>query len=356
MTYNIEKKESNQIKIIKTVLVFMILFIHSNKSEIHFSESNIILEVPVWLEIIKYSISNVICRSAVPLYFVISAILLYRKDFSWNDNIKKKIRRLLFPYVIFNTIWIVIFYVSQNISVLSRFFASSEFIIQQWSIADWINAFLGLSGYPFAYHLWFLRDLFVLNCLSIFIKKVIDRFPKFIFVITILFWLSGNQTGLFLLSREAIVFWILGYYIIKSDFHIDKIMRFNPYLVCLTYILLLALDVLLKNGMIYKPIHNLTILFGCIFWIRILAPISEKKTLNRCIGFLSMYSFGVFLMHEYLLKFSLKIGVLLLPNNSLFQLLEYCSIPLLVYATTLLVNIYLNRLLPGLYKKIVNAP
>lgn len=78
-----------------------VLFIHSYSSEFEG-----IANASVIVSITDY-ISNVFCDCAVPAFILISSVLLYRKDFLWKDNMKKKVRNLLIPYLIFNALWIV---------------------------------------------------------------------------------------------------------------------------------------------------------------------------------------------------------------------------------------------------------
>ncbi len=47
--------------------------------------------------------------------------------------------------------------------------------------SNFINAYIGYTGNPVLYPLWFMRDLIVLNILAKIIKILIDKFPRIIF-------------------------------------------------------------------------------------------------------------------------------------------------------------------------------
>lgn len=353
--YQISKEESEKITIIKTLLVILIVFIHANKSEIHFASENLILQVPVWLEYFKYAVSRGICRSAVPLYFLLSSILLYRCDFNFKSTISSRAKRLLVPYFVLNTVWIVVFYIMQNIPATCGFFASAEFQVQDWGWRDWINSYIGFTGYPMAYHLWFLRDLFALNCLSKVFEIVLKKFPKTFLFFVVLFWLSGLQTGIFFISREALVFWVLGWYIVKFGIHIKYIETISIGRLCFVYLGVLTIDLLTRNIFIGVVIHNFTILLGCVFLIRVFSLLASNQKIKEKIIGVSGYAFSVYLFHEYFLKASLKIGAKIFPNTALFMLLEYISIPFGVIVFCLMFSIVAKRFMPVVYHIMVGS-
>ena len=107
----------------------MVVYIHSKGTEFHFAGKDVALDVPAWLETFKYLVSSAISSCAVPGFFFMAAIFLYRKPFSWKDNIQKKIHTLVIPYVILNTFWIAFYFCTQHISFLSVFFSKPENIV-----------------------------------------------------------------------------------------------------------------------------------------------------------------------------------------------------------------------------------
>ena len=208
--YEISNEESNCIYIVKLLFIILVVFLHSYTQNINFSDGKVLLELPVWFENVRYAISKVIALCAVPGFFLISSMLLYRKEINWRENILKKCKTLLIPYFVLNTLWIIFYAIAQNISFLQVYFSSNEFNIYNWNFIDYIDAFIGFkTGYPILYTLWFLRDLFIMNVLSVFIKKIIDRFPKIVLALIILLYFSPMK----FLSIDTIVFFILGYYV-----------------------------------------------------------------------------------------------------------------------------------------------
>lgn len=96
MRYNISKRMSKQLSILKIISIIMVVFIHANVA-VHLN-ANVYWEESIGLDIFKYLISENISRVAVPMFFFISGILLYKNEFSYIDNLKKKIKTLMIPY------------------------------------------------------------------------------------------------------------------------------------------------------------------------------------------------------------------------------------------------------------------
>ena len=175
----LNKENSKRINILRAWCAIMVVFIHSYVEQSDY----IALGIPTWLHLFKYTISLIISPCAVPCFFIISSILLYRKDFKWKDNIRKKVYSLLIPYLIFNTFWLVTFFITSKIDSLSVFFNNTD---KYQNIFIYIlDSYLGFkTKFPVQGSLWFVRDLIVLNILSVIIKRLVDKFPKTIILIT----------------------------------------------------------------------------------------------------------------------------------------------------------------------------
>ena len=83
MYYNITDEQSKRINILKMLFALFVVLIHSDTGDINFSNEIISADVPVWLEYYKYFLSEAISRCAVPGFYCIASLLLYRKEFTW---------------------------------------------------------------------------------------------------------------------------------------------------------------------------------------------------------------------------------------------------------------------------------
>ena len=160
--YYVTADFSRRISICKVWFTIMVLFIHSYTTMVSMNSGDVVLRVPRWLGMIKYVISGNISRCAVPGFFVISALFLYRKEFSWWGNVRKKFRTLMIPYLLMNTFWVVFYFVCQHIPAVSDYFSNAENMVGDWKLSGWLRGYGITSISPLLYPLWFLKYLFLI--------------------------------------------------------------------------------------------------------------------------------------------------------------------------------------------------
>ena len=177
--YYLTEDFSKRVSVCKVWFTVMVLFIHSYSRTVSMNSGTIILQVSGWLETVKYVFSESISNCAVPGFFVISSILLYRKEFSWWENIKKKLRSLLIPYFLMNTFWVAFYFVCQHIPAVSDYFSNAENMVASWDLSGWLRGYGFNVISPLLYPLWFLKYLFLMNVLSKVYLAVIKRVPWF---------------------------------------------------------------------------------------------------------------------------------------------------------------------------------
>ncbi len=353
--YIISPEESERIQILKIWFTIMVIFIHSYAEEVHFAGGDLVMQVPLWLDGIKYLISQIISRCAVPGYFFISAVLLYKKEFTWVENVKKKIKTLLIPYLIFNTVWIIFYFVAQHISVFRPYFAQEENIISNWGIVQYADAYLGfINGYPTLYPLWFIRDLIVLNLLAVVIKKLIDRFPKIILILLSIMVALNIQTHLFFLSQQALVFFCLGYYFVKYSIRFNDAYKIKAPYIVIVYLVGIILDFLTRDTVIHYLPHFVTIVAGLVFFYRFTTKITAEKPHN-ILMYIAKYSFPIYLFHEKNLSILRKLLVKLFPQTALWQTVLYFGLPVIIFCLCLLLSIVLDKYFHKIYLVLVGS-
>jgi surface polysaccharide O-acyltransferase-like enzyme len=163
-----------------------VVFIHNTLNKgVTFSDGTQIFEVPLYVAKIK-ELAGAFTGIAVPLFFLISGFLLYIKEPKFLENLNKKCRTILLPYILWAILVTIFLFTAQSFSFTKPYFATN--IVRDFKIIDWIDVFVGkftaVRGYqyPLVYQFWFLRDLFVLNLLFVIIKKIIDYYPGGTFI------------------------------------------------------------------------------------------------------------------------------------------------------------------------------
>jgi fucose 4-O-acetylase-like acetyltransferase len=168
-----------------------VVFIHNNPTELNFAGGTEIYAIPIYVNIIRQVISNIIARIAVPLFFLISGFLLYVKETKFFTVLRKRSRTILLPYILWNVLGIIFYYVVQSFPFTKQYFTTAW--VRDFNVLDWIGAFTGKSGLfksPIIFQFWFLRDLFILDLLFLLIKKLVDRFPVGIIILFFIFWVN----------------------------------------------------------------------------------------------------------------------------------------------------------------------
>lgn len=130
--YQLSKEDSEVISYLKALFAVMVVFIHARYHGVNFSTGTSAFDEPGWLYWLKEILSNAVPSCAVPGFFLISGLLLYRKSFKWGSNILRKVRTLLIPYLLAQSFWILFYALAQNIPGLSVYFADPHKFVANW--------------------------------------------------------------------------------------------------------------------------------------------------------------------------------------------------------------------------------
>ena len=226
MIYAIDKRESRRITILRAFCVVLVIFLHQYAGDL--GEATFVasgtLPSNSMLRAVQYIISREITFCAVPLFFMISSVLLYAKEFTWKSNMRKKIKTLILPYFVWISLYILVYWFGQTFAFTQGYFMNAGRIIKDMDIADFFSAYTGMGWGAglFVNAFWFLRDLIILNFFAIAIKRLIDRVPLLCFVLLTILWNMGTIPNLFILNKQSIVFFSLGYYVVKYGAHMKK--------------------------------------------------------------------------------------------------------------------------------------
>lgn len=147
---------SDKLTILYTILIIMVVYIHS-----YYLEAQ---QYNVALFLQNFTGAKGVGRIANYLFFCISGYLFARNIKNINDvwaKIKKRWRTLLLPYLLWNLIFVLWYVILENIPGVSRFNNSSGIIEKYWE-QPILESIYDLFIAPAAFQLWFLRDLLVM--------------------------------------------------------------------------------------------------------------------------------------------------------------------------------------------------
>lgn len=349
--YVISPAASERLTILKVIFTIMVLFGHSYSNTLSFADEQIVVTGAEWLSRFKVIVSSVIVSISVPGFYFMSAFLLYKKPYSYMDNLRKKIRRIAVPYLIVTTFWIAALYIAQKIPGLNLLFSGSNRVITGWSAKDWIEAYWGSSNsrFPFVYPLWFLRDLFVMNALSKVFDVITDLLGDFSIILFILPWLFAASSPVYFCDIRAVCFWGIGCYFAKRPGSLSFLERINKGVLTVAFIVLTAASYIVSEAGFGGAlvVYRISVIVSLMFWYMITSVIgSRSKTFLLS---LAKYSFCIYLFHEFSMTTLKKILAKILPASVAFQFIEFILIPVIILFFTIACCMLLERFTPGLY-------
>ena len=303
------KKRILSLDLIRVLAILGVIAIHTEN--ITASKTNYLGGISWWFANTIHSLIAV----SVPLFIMISgALLLSKKDLS-SEYVLNKIKKQFFPPLLF---W-WFFYFMWNSRALSLIDFKSFFI----------NFFYADIG-----HLYFLQIIIGLYFFSPIVFKLVKNnfISKWLLVLStvvvmtyeylsFLVFKTYNQTNLLIIFIPFIVYFVWGYYLSKVRLKVKQwwfialisfvITVFISYLTFISTNLFIknntlfwtpdggnllwepfTLPVLLLSGMIFVLLNNIKIIFPNIF---------KSKRNNTFLILLSNISFGVYLIHPFVL-------------------------------------------------------
>ena len=338
-TYN-----SKKIAVLNVVAIVLVLLLHS-----YFLEA---ADYTIAQNVQLFTGTNGISGVAVPLFYFISGILFFKNVNQIKDcvlGIRKRVRSLLLPYIIWNIVFVLWYLFMSYIPGISGFINSDMLSI--FSIDSPIASLEYLLLEPAGFHLWFLRDLMLYVLVTPLIYIAFKRFP--LMALLLIFVLFGwiNRCGLPYFSAGAIVAMHYGLDIFDKGIFKSRTLRF---IFCMLFGAKCIITMIPSCGVIlYNPyfqqIANMAGLIS-VWWIydvmfRAFSAGMLEKTLLR----VSKYSFFIYLFHEPALNIIKKMGVFLLGVNNTTLIVLYLISPLLMVAFAIGVAIVFKTVMPRLY-------
>jgi hypothetical protein len=341
---------SKRVNSLRFLLIVFVVIIHNGISAKSFSQRNIMTIIPDYVENAQRLI-GIVTAIAVPLFFLFSSYFLYIKEQKYVPTMRKKCWTIVLPYILWHILLIGFYFIVSTLSFTKQYF-SPEKSIALWDVMDWLKAFVGdysdmesVISFPFIYQFWFLRDLFILNVFFVLIKKLIDKFPLGIFVLSSILWI--NNIRIYIVSPEALLFFVFGYYIVKYNISIKNIDQIKIFDFSIIYGITINLEYLFIRSM--PILHNVNIIIGCMFFLRISQYFIENIKLYKTLAWLEKYQFVVYAIHGIIIPQLLKIYIRIVPLNGVYIFLGYFFMILFGIFVSLVFGIVLKKIFPKLY-------
>ena len=251
-----------------------------------------------------------ICRSAVPLFVMLSGALLLGKNEELMLFYRKRLQKIAIPFVIWSLIYLVISYLSEF------FFKSTDKNKLLW-LASQLK-----SGT--AYHLWYIYMILGLYLTIPYLTKLIPKLSKIDFYLFFILWAVTLFLKIPILNTYFpnfdltfftgyIGYLLLGYFLAQNDNYFS--IKSGVFMVMVGWICTIIFTYLSSRqekhfiGVFYSYLSpNVALITVGIFIIlkdiKIKSPLFQKISQT-----ISNYSFGIYLNHVLIITLLYKLGI-----------------------------------------------
>lgn len=298
---NSDEKFRNKVKYTKFVLAFLIVLIHVINFQPIFQFDNTIIK-GIWGTLLVFG------QIGVPCYFAISGFLFfYKYDKSQLlGKYKRRIRSLIIPYITWNTLILLVYYLYDKLGI----YHEEGFSFTFFSV---IKEILYCSRFS---PLWFIRTLvvYLLVCPVIVMtwrNRVIAVVEIFVLSISVYFIqtpiISNYYIGIFLMGAYFAIF--RSSLIMNSTHSLEK----SAMILMLLFLLTFSVGIYIQEAG-YGWIYTLRWLGVCLFWF--IMDLFQQKSNHQMKHFMN-YSFPVYCLHCPIIRIGKCVGNYILLNNEL---------------------------------------
>ena len=308
-----------------------VVFLHANECAGNFSYAR------YW---VTANIIHSIFIFAVPLFFMISGAMLldFNKKYNLKTYFSKRIYKTLIPYIFWSTFGILFqFYYLNSISSID--------------LAYIVNSFI--SGSAITVY-WFFIPLFELYILFPIFTYFVDNKKHCLYFMCLLLLVNCFVSFYHVHIIGYSFFAVFGFYIHK--YGINKKIRYFIYALAVigflantigSYYISIMTGKLFRSYIEYTFIPAMLYPLGLFVFIKYeLVKIMTYEIISRIVLFLDFYTFGIYLIHWYILQILIKIF-----NININSIIYRLGSPFIVIIICILIIRFLREI--PLIKKIV---
>lgn len=326
-------------------LIMVVVLIHCNYPASGLSDVQI--SAPIFYTIqqfLQYHIYTV----AVPLFFFISGYLFYRNGIPnisvLKEKLQKRVHTLLVPYLLWNTVGMILFLLKASPILIKYFPQYSDFTP---TISNLLEGYIGLHYspdlLPYDISLWFIRNLLFVLIFTPVIDLLFKILKEYSIIIPFLFTLFWPD--FFYNFYSSLFYFMLGASIPISGIDLSSIIQKYKYYFIIFWIINLILLSSVSRPILCDLLYLSCICLGIfsalyIGYLFILRGIAIYPMLAKS-------TFFIYAFHALYPSVAIRIGTIIIPPTSeIAAFLSYLLIFILEAGLSFIVFLLLNRLIP----------
>jgi len=327
-----EQQVRSKITLITFILSLLVIWIHTYNLETYgIDGSGGGLDKFAWLLETTWS---AFIGIAVPFFFFISGFLFFRTfRFTW-DGIKSKyisrIKGVVIPYIIWCTLYYLYYVILTHLPRVKDIVNSEPVPL---TFIRWLDAL-----WPHEYYtLWFLKELIILIALCPLIYILFKN--KYIGAIILLLLVLNSQFGWVRIPLGSNIYYLAGAYIAiafkSAESYRNKLLTI---LGCIFLMVLFVLRFRFLDNTIVQLVFFVAVWFAC-----------DIFKSDRNYPWWMKITFFTYVAHDIFLELFEKIFLMILGKRTLFALLDYIFVPLLVFAVLVAIAAFMRRFTPKIW-------
>lgn len=202
-------------------LIFLIILLHCYSVQrlegSHDTYFKIVYPFALWLG-----------ETGVPGFFFISGFLFYLSKKSYSQKIKTRVHTLLIPYLLWNTLLIILYLIAYAIGHPQDICGRN---LADYDITDYIRLYWDRGSYdngnfvPLLCPLWYIRNLLIMSLLSPLLYYII-RYARELFLMAVAIWWLMTYHNAFI--PQTVLFFSLGaYFSIHNINPLESVLKYK---------------------------------------------------------------------------------------------------------------------------------
>ena len=271
-------------------LIFFIILLHC------YSVQHLVGDHKTYFNLL-YPLTLWIGETGVPGFFFISGYLFFLSKKKYTQKLLDRVRSLLVPYLLWNTILLVLYVIAQIIGYPQDINGRS---LADYNYIDYLRLYWDRGSYdhgnfaPLLCPLWYIRNLLIMSILSPLLIYII-RFAREAFLLAIAAWWLMTYNNAFI--PQTVLFFCLGAYFSILNINPLKIVDKNKGLFITLFAVLAICDIVshtVYGTPINLQIHRLSLIFNIAALIILADHCVQHHYTNKT---LSNAAFIVFCIH-----------------------------------------------------------